>query len=339
MAPTKTVFISGIAGFLGSHLARALLAEGYRVTGCDNLLGGDLKNVPPGALRFVADCCDLTTMKRLTYDADIVVHCAATAYEGYSMCCPTTIAKNIYDASVCLATAAVHNKVKRFVFCSSRARYGDQESPFTEDMEPRPRTPYAVAKVAAEQTLQRMSEFYGMELVIAVPHSIIGVGQKYDDPYRNVASIFINRMLKGKQPIIYGDGSQKHSFSVVDDCIPCLVAMVKKKKAVGEIINIGPDEEHSMLTVNELAQMIADKLDFELDPIYQGSRPNETKLTHCSAAKARELLGYETKHTVSDALDAMIKYIREKGTKPFSYHIPIEIKHKKIPEAWSKKLV
>ena len=141
-------------------------------------------------------------MKELMQGVDIVYHCAATAHEGLSVFSPYEIGKNNYLASVSVFSAAVSKKVKRIIFCSSMARYGSQKYPFTEDMTPSPADPYAISKVAAEQTLINLCELNKIEWVIAVPHNIIGPKQKYDDPFRNVVSIMLNRILQNKAPII-----------------------------------------------------------------------------------------------------------------------------------------
>ena len=152
-----------------------------------------------------------------------------------------------------MISAAIANKVRRFVMCSSMARYGTNKVPFTEDMTPRPQDPYGIGKYAAELMLQNLAETHGMEWVIAVPHNIVGPRQKYDDPYRNVASIFINLMLQGRQPYIYGDGNQKRCFSFISDDIAPLKQMASTtQRASVEIINIGPDDE--FITINELAE-------------------------------------------------------------------------------------
>ena len=116
---------------------------------------------------------------------------------------PYEITKNNYLASVSIFSAAINEKVKRIIFCSSMARYGGQQTPFTEDMKPNPVDPYAISKVAAENVLINLCELNNVEYVIAVPHNIIGPRQRYDDPFRNVVSIMLNRMLQGKAPIIY----------------------------------------------------------------------------------------------------------------------------------------
>lgn len=331
------IFITGVAGFLGSHLADAMLAEGHEVIGCDNLIGGYRDNVPAEVDFYESDCNDFEKMKKLLKNVDIVYHTACTAYEGLSVFSPKLVAENTYLNSVSMASAAIANNVKRFVTCSSMARYGTQEIvPFTENMICKPQDPYGISKFSAENVLRNLCEIHGMELVIAVPHNIIGPRQKYDDPFRNVASIMINLMLQGRQPIIYGDGMQKRCFSFVQDDIDCLKKLAFQDNVVGEVINIGPDEE--FVTINHLAETLAKLMDFELHPIYMHGRPQEVKLATCSADKARRLLGYQTKYTLEQGLSKMIDYIRERGAKTFIYHLPIEIYSEKTPKTWSEHL-
>lgn len=331
------VFITGVAGFLGSHLADAMLKEGHEVIGCDNLIGGYLDNVPDDVDFYQVDCNYLNTMNKLLKGVDIVYHTACTAYEGLSVFSPHLVSQNTYLNTASVATAAVKQGVKRFVYCSSMARYGHQEVvPFTEDMICKPQDPYGISKVASEQLLRCLSNVHGMEVVIAVPHNIIGPRQKYDDPYRNVASIMINLMLQGRQPIIYGDGNQKRCFSFVQDDITCLEKLAFQGDVAGEVVNIGPDEE--FVTINELAETIAALLDFDLKPIYVPDRPQEVKLATCSAEKARKLLGYHTQYTLQQGLSEMIDYIKQKGPKKFRYHLDVEIVNDKTPKTWTNKL-
>lgn len=332
----KSVFISGIAGFLGSHLADAFLEEGYRVVGNDNLLGGYRDNVPEKAEFYEVDCTDFDELKPLLEDIDVVYHCAATAYEGLSVFSPHMVTENIVGATTGMVSASIANEVDRFVFCSSMARYGENDIPFTENMTPQPQDPYGIGKVASEDLLQNLAEVHEIDWVVAVPHNIIGPRQKYDDPYRNVASIFINLMLQGRQPYIYGDGTQMRCFSFISDVINPLKDMATEPAVVGEVVNIGPDDE--FITINELAQTIADLLDFDLDANETAERPQEVHLANCSADKARKLLDYEATVSLEEGLQSMIDWIHSRGTKEFEYHIDLEIENEKTPETWKKKL-
>ena len=216
------VFITGVAGFLGSHVADRVLALGHRVSGCDNMLGGYRDNVPDGVEFDETDARDFEKMKKALAGVDVLYHCAAAPHEGLSVFSPNLITQHTYNSTVATVAAAVLNDVKRVVFCSSMARYGYQGGEggvFSEDMPARPVDPYGVAKYASEMYIEIMARSHGFEFAHAVPHNIFGPRQKYDDPYRNVVSIMINRMLQGKQPIIYGDGEQKRSFTFVADAL------------------------------------------------------------------------------------------------------------------------
>ena len=332
------IFITGIAGFLGCHIAKRMIKLGHSVGGNDNMIGGDRGNLPKEILLFSeVDCNDYDAMKKAIKGYDLVYHCAATAHEGLSVFSPHTITKNIYGATVSTITAAIANKVKRFVYCSSMARYGEQKPPFTEDMPTKPVDPYGIAKVAGEETLKILADVHGMEYNIAVPHNIIGPNQKYDDPFRNVLSIFINRNLQGKPAIIYGDGMQKRCFSYIDDVIYCLEKLALNKEINKQIINIGPDEE--TISIKELSNLVANEVGFNGQPIHVLDRPQEVKVATCNANKARKILGYTTKTSLKEAIRLTAEFIKEKGTRSFDYHIPIEIINEKTPSSWRKKLI
>jgi UDP-glucose 4-epimerase len=332
----QRIFISGVAGFLGSHLADAFLADGHSVIGIDNMIGGYLDNVPSGVEFHQLDCNDFGRLKEHMKGVDIAYHCAATAYEGLSVFSPHMVTQNIVTASSGMVAAAIANKVRRFVMCSSMARYGTNEVPFREDMEPRPQDPYGIGKYTSELMLKSLAETHGMEWVVAVPHNIIGPRQKYDDPYRNVASIFINLMLQGRAPYIYGDGNQKRCFSFISDDVAPLKQMALDPACAGQVINIGPDDE--FITINELAEVTARLLDFPLTVNYTKGRPQEVYLANCSADKARRLLGYKPRVKLEDGLRQMIDWIRSRGARPFKYHLELEIVNERTPETWSKRL-
>jgi len=332
---SQKILVTGVAGFLGSHLAEKLADKGHQVVGIDNMTGGYKDNVPKNIKFFEFDCCNLEKMNNVMKNIDSVYHCAATAHEGLSVFSPYEITKNNFLASVSVFTAAVSHKVKRIIFCSSMARYGDQKPPFAENMKPKPVDPYAISKVAAENVLINLCELNKIEWVIAVPHNIIGPRQKYDDPFRNVVSIMINRMLQKKAPIIYGDGEQKRCFSYVDDCISCLVPMLDQKNVNKQIINIGPDEE--VVTINKVSEICSNITGNNLKPIYKKDRPREVKHASCSAEKARKLLNYKTKTNLYNGVLKTFNYIKKRGAKPFNYYINLEIKNELTPKSWLKK--
>ena len=330
------IFITGVGGFLGSNLADFYLKKGFKVSGNDNLIGGDIANLDPRVNFYKYDCANLELNNKYYKDVDVIIHTAAYAHEGLSIFSPYLITKNIFSGSVSVFTAAVAQKVKRIVYCSSMARYGHIKQPFLESDIPNPQDPYGIAKLAAETVLINMSETYGFEYNIAIPHNILGAKQKYDDPFRNVAAIMINLMLQNRQPIIYGDGEQTRSFSDVQDCIYCIDRLATDKNIVSEIFNIGPDENY--ITINELYKKISNILKFNKEPIYYPDRPREVKYSNCSAEKARTKLGYATEFNVDSSLLKMVEYVKKNGVKDFAYNYDIEINNELTPKTWSNKI-
>jgi UDP-glucose 4-epimerase len=332
------VLITGVAGFLGSHLADALLSKGHTVVGIDNFVGGYSRNVPEGIEFYEIDLANLEQLEKPFAGVDLVVHTACTAYEGLSVFSPALVVQNTFQITASTLSASIKSGVSKFVYMSSMARYGTQEVvPFEEQLIPKPQDPYGIAKYASELLIENLSKTHGLEYSILVPHNIIGPRQKYDDPYRNVASIMINRMLSGKQPIIYGDGNQMRCFSFIQDVLNPLVLACESNVANGHVINIGPDEE--FVTINELARRLAKILNFNLDPIYMPGRPQEVLNANCSATKARDLLGYKTTTSLDEGLTELVNWIKEMGTKEFEYKLPLEYVTEKTPRTWVEKLM
>ena len=331
------IFITGIAGFLGSNLADYYIKKGFTVSGCDNLVGGDLDNISKEVIFHKADCEDLNKMKEIIKGYDVVIHAAAYAHEGLSCVSPNIICSNIVSGSTSVFSAAVSNKVKRIVFCSSMARYGNIKQPFFESDKPNPVDPYGISKLAAEKILINLCNTYNVEYNIAVPHNIIGIKQKYDDPFRNVASIMINLMLQNRQPIIYGDGEQKRSFSDVDDCIYCIDKLATDPNIKSELVNIGPED--NFITINELFRKISNQLKFNQEPLYKSERVNEVKNAICSSSFSERLLNYKSNQNIDGIISKMIDFIKAKGPKEFSYNYQIEINNDLTPDTWSKKII
>lgn len=351
------IWITGIAGFIGSHVADALIAAGHKVGGNDSLIGGDLENVPKQAYFRKFDCAYGNPVPPYDFEycwkpeefgvPDVVVHAAALAHEGLSSFSPYLIGSNIFGASLRTFSRAIRHGVKRIVFMSSMSRYGNgysehdqygewvtEKAPFKEWYKPNPADPYGIAKVAAEDALKVLCETHGVKWSIVVPHSVIGVRQRYVDPFRNVCSIMINRCLNGKPPIVYGNGSQKRSFSPISDCIPSLVKIVEGA-ADYEVVNIGPDKNE--MTIWELAGKIISMTGFSGTPIMYPPRPNDVDQAYCSSDKARKIVGYTEKQSIDDCLKEMIADIKSKGPKPFIWNLPIEIMSEKCPRTWSER--
>jgi UDP-glucose 4-epimerase len=329
------ILITGVAGLVGSSLAKEL-SKSHNIIGVDNLIGGYIDNIPKNINFVNKDCQELTSDVFL--GIDVVIHAACTPHEGLSIFSPKTITDNTFGISMNVLKCAIQANVKKFIFTSSMARYGTQDTvPFTEDMRPKPQDPYGISKYAFEESLKVLSEVHGMEYAIVVPHNIIGPGQVYNDPFRNVAGIMINRMLSNRQPIIYGNGLQMRCFSDISDIIDPIVKIVETNVGNGEVINIGPDS--NFITILELAEKIASLLDFNLNPIYLPDRPKEVRFANCSANKARAILGYNPKTTLDTTLKNMIEFVSDRGTMDFNFHLPIEISNSLTPKTWTDHTV
>jgi UDP-glucose 4-epimerase len=332
-------FVTGVAGFLGSHIAERLIFEDHEVVGVDNLIGGYIENVPDRVDFHNFDLANLDSLNSgIMKNVDVVVHSACTAYEGLSVFSPNLIVQNTMQITASVLSASVKAEVPKFIYLSSMARYGEQEIvPFTENMIPKPQDPYGIAKYASELLVQNLAKSHNFDFSILVPHNIIGPRQKYDDPYRNVASIMINRMLKGLQPVIYGDGEQKRCFSFIQDVISPLMKVCLSVVGNSRIINIGPDEE--FVSINELARIIAKILNFELNPLYFPGRPGEVINANCSADLAREILKYKTSTSLESGIKELVEWIKKMGPKDFDYNLPIEFVRPDTPRTWVDKLM
>lgn len=346
------IWITGIAGFLGSHLAEALQVAGHLVKGNDNMSGGNARNIPQGVGYTLVDCRNWKAMLNEfnKFEPEIVYHCAAMAHEGLSSFSPAFIFDNVAQASVTTFSAAIAAGCKRIVFLSSMARYGrglyindlsleweHKGPPFSEQYETSPVDPYGIAKVAAEQALQVLCQTHQVDYQIAVPHNIIGTRQCYTDPFRNVASIFLNRLKQGKPGYIYGDGTQKRCFSPVQDIVPCLVKLgLDADLPNGHAWNLGPDKAE--ITINDLYMLCRGIARSVEQPIYQDGRPNEVPEAFCTADKAREQLGYESLTPIEDCLIQMWQDIPE-GGRSFRYDNRLLEIEDGAPAVWKERLM
>lgn len=347
----KKVFITGIAGLIGSSLAKHFILQGWEVAGCDNLIGGYKSNVPKTAAFYDLDILnteELThAMCYTAYDArtmsmipangyDVVIHCAALAYEGLSVFSPSLITNNIYGGTVSVATAAITAKAKLFINCSSMARYGELTPPFKENMKCNPVDPYGLAKYHAEEQIKLLSDIYPeFKYYTVIPHNVSGAQQVYTDPYRNVLSIMINQALSGRPIYIYGDGKQKRSFSHVDDCVRAIDVLINTQPDQ-KIFNIGPD--HNEISINELASKVISHTKSESRVIWLDPRPREVKDAWCSSYLASKILKYEAVKTVDDIIEDITAYIKLNGPNLFNYKLNIQINNNKpIPKTWGEE--
>jgi UDP-glucose 4-epimerase len=338
----STVYITGAAGLIGSEMVRVFARNGWKVKACDNLIGGLESNLT----RFKDhidfknfDLSDYETLKEHMKGAGVVLHCAALPYEGLSVFAPKVVVENIVGGTVSVASACLANGVSKLVNFSSMARYGSQEPPFTEDMPRSPEDPYGLAKAQAEEHLELLSKLHGLKFFTVVPHNVIGKGQRYMDPYRNVVAIMINRVLQKQTIIIYGDGEQKRSFSNVVDCSDAIWKLVNSERDLtGEVFNIGPDDNET--TIKDLAHRVGHFCGIYPRIDYFPDRPAEVKNAWCSSEKIKTQFNYNTTKNLDDTIAEMVAWIGERGPEPFVYDaIPLEFVTDNTPKTWVERLI
>ena len=344
----KSVYITGIAGLIGSSLAKFYLKKGWKVTGCDSLIGGYKDNVPKAIKWANIDILDINfadSFAAASYNSyhtnapvpfDLVIHTAALAHEGLSVISPHVITNSIFDSTVKMASLAIDNKAKLFINCSSMARYGMAVPPFKEDMACLPVDPYGLAKLQSEDQLALLADIYPeFKYYTVVPHNVCGAHQVYNDPYRNVLSIMIHQAILGYPIFIYGDGTQQRSFSHVDDCVACINNLVELQPEQ-KIFNIGPDGNH--VTIKYLAELIVETINPTCKIIYLNPRAQEVKEAYCDATLSKTVLNYESTKTLETIIDDIHEFIVLNGTKEFKYALPLEISSSKIPSTWQHEL-
>lgn len=317
------IFITGVAGFLGSHLAEWALSQNYEVIGADNLSLGNKNNIPKGVDFYEYNVLDLEKNKKYSAGADVVFHAVAYPYDNFSLSAPVKVTENTFSTTVSVLTAAISNHVKRFVYCSSMSRYGNSKSPFVEEMPPCPLTPYGVAKAAGEALVKNLAQVYDFEYVICIPHNVFGPRQIYHDPYRNAVALIINQMLANRSPVIYGDGEQRRDFSPIQDLISLFQGLLFGESAKNQIINIGPDEES--ISLNGLIQILNDIMGKNIKPVYKPFRPQEVKKALCSSDKARKILNYKKVISLKAALEELVAKMKAQRFNPVSYTQTAEI--------------
>lgn len=356
------VFITGIAGFLGSNLAHELINQGHTVFGIDNFVGGEERNVPNKAIAWNRDCRNLEEMSIALRDSrpDVIVHTACYPHEGLSMFSPHEITDSVTRGTFGVLSPAIDLKnkgvipLKRFINMSSMARYGlpkeaNKDSyalPFTESMTPNPQDPYGEHKLAAERSVSHLCNTHELEWVNLIPHNIYGPRQKYTDPYRNVISIMIYRAIMGMPLVIYGDGKQTRCFSHVDDVLPAIINCLDSPHVNGQTINIGPDR--GAITINELAEIVSRRHYQRGNECpewkHLPDRPREVKHANCSADKARSFLGYEAHKDIVRCVSELYDWIKNdiedhtiKPTWDYTSHA-LEIDSDLTPTSWLGKM-
>ncbi|HVA00399.1 MAG TPA: SDR family oxidoreductase [Terriglobia bacterium] len=303
--------VTGGAGFIGSHVVDELLRRGESVRVLDNVSTGHAENLA-GVRQKIdwheSDIRNLDAIRPCFGGVEYVVHLAAIPSVPRSVEDPLTSNAVNLDGTLNVLVAARDASVKRVVFSASSAAYGDHPAlPRVESQEPRPLSPYALAKLASEYYCQIFTRVYGLETVALRYFNIFGPRQAPDSPYSGVLSLFIAAYLRGATPTIYGDGEQSRDFTYVENVVDATLRACAGPAPVGKVINVGTGERH---TLNEIVSLLNDILGKQVKPRYDAPRTGDVKHSHADITLARKLLDYEPKVNFHEGLQRTVDWFR-----------------------------
>ncbi|MBN1371478.1 MAG: NAD-dependent epimerase/dehydratase family protein [Anaerolineaceae bacterium] len=330
-----TSLVTGGAGFIGSHVAEELIKIGEDVVVIDDLSGGYQDNIVDPRISFIhGSINDEILVKKIfeKHNFTYVFHLAAYAAEGLSHFIKSFNYSNNLLGTVNLLNAAVNYNIKKFIFTSSIAVYGELPPPMDEEMTPRPEDSYGIAKYAVELELRATKRMFDLDYVIFRPHNVYGERQNIGDRYRNVIGIFMNQILQEKPMTIFGDGEQLRAFTYISDVAPLIARAIQIPQASNQIFNIGADTPY---TLNQLSLIVANAMNVPPNVIYLPER-REVKYAFTKHQKINSIFQPPPQVSLEEGINRMAEWAKRVGSresKNFSY---IEIM-KNLPPSWVEK--
>jgi len=303
------VLVTGGAGFIGSHLVDRLIEKGFDVVVLDNFFSGKCENLNQhfGKANFCfveGDVRDRTRVKKALKNVDYVFHLAAIVSVNFSIKKPLLVNDVNVKGTLNVLEESLNARVKRFVLASSCAVYGEPvRLPIAEDHPTIPLSPYGVSKLTAEHYCRLFCKLYGLETVCLRFFNVYGPRQR-GGSYGGVITKFIERLRKGKNLMVFGDGTQTRDFVYVSDVVEAMLLSIKGEKCVGETINIASGVETS---INELVKILGSYFNLkDKHPIYVKAKPGEIYRSYADLEKAKKLLGFKPKFSLVDGLKRML---------------------------------
>jgi UDP-glucose 4-epimerase len=307
----KSILITGGAGFIGSHIAVALVERGYSVRVLDNLSTGRRENLGAveGEIQFIeADINDASAVRRAVAGVDCIFHQAALASVPLSLEQPLQTHAACATGTLCLLDQARQCDVRRFVYAASSSAYGDQSYVSMRETDtPAPMSPYGAAKLAGEHYCQAFYHSFGLETVGLRYFNVFGPRQDPDSPYSAVIPLFIRAMLRGDRPILYGDGRQTRDFTYVGNVVQGNLLAMQADGAAGRTLNLATGRSTDLIT---LIAKLAEVLGIEATPLHQDPRPGDIRDSLADITLARKLLGYAPTIGLEEGLERSLAYYR-----------------------------
>jgi UDP-glucose 4-epimerase len=311
--------VTGIAGFIGSSLARAVLAQGDEVRGIDNLSTGKLENVAEISRQIdfhKADLLDFDAVSEVCCGVDYILHQAAIPSVPRSVRDPIGSNRANVDGTVNLLVAARDAKVKRVVYAASSSAYGDTPTlPKREEMTPNPISPYAVAKLASEYYMTSFYRCYGLETVRLRYFNIFGPRQDPTSPYSGVLAKFITQMLAGEKPTIFGDGTQSRDFTYIDNAVRAnlLACRAPAVQVAGRVFNIACGRR---VDLNDTFRMLKKLTGYTGEVKYAEARAGDVKHSLADLSLAEKHLGYRPGVDFEEGLRRTVGWYRVQTNQP-----------------------
>lgn len=313
MSLSGIAVVTGGAGFIGSHIATALVAGGARVRIIDDLSTGYLENIAEikGEIDFVeASLSSSSEVKRTLENAEFVFHEAAIPSVPRSVEDPRKTHVACVDGTFTLLEAAREQRVRRLVYAASSSAYGDQLTlPKTEDMLPEPLSPYAAAKLIGEYYCQVFTRVYGLETISLRYFNVFGPRQDPSSPYSGVISRFISALLSNERPVIYGDGEQSRDFTYIQNVVEANLKAAQTPRGIGKIINIANGERVTLNQLLEEIKNLTGKTSIEAD--YQDVRAGDVRHSLADISRAREYLAFEPLIGLREGLELTIDWWKQ----------------------------
>lgn len=302
------ILVTGGAGFIGSHITSALLEQGDEVRILDDLSTGHRRNLEEKAELHEASVTDLDAVRAAVDGCDYVFHEAALASVPRSIAHPGPNNLVNVDGTLNVLIAARDAGVKRVIYAASSSAYGDSERlPKVETMPTNPKSPYAVAKLAAEQYVSVFAQVYGMETLAIRYFNVFGPRQDPGSQYAAVIPLFIDALLEGRAPTIHGDGEQSRDFTYIDNVVHANLRALTAPRLGGEVVNVALGDR---ITLNELYGTIAEILGSDIKAIHGDPRPGDVRHSQADIQKARQLLGYDIQVPVRVGLERTVEWYR-----------------------------
>lgn len=307
--------ITGGAGFIGSHIADALVQKNYEVRVLDNFSTGKRNNIKhlEGMLEAIeGDIIDKKTVDEAVSGVDYIFHQAAQVSVVESVKNPAKTWDINIKGTKLLLNAAVESRVKKVIIASSAAVYGNDGSlPKTEDMKPNPVSPYGNSKLMNEYMAENYLKNFSLKTICLRYFNVYGPRQSPKSEYASVISRFISLMLKGARPTIYGDGRQTRDFVYVADVVKANLLAMESKKVNNSVFNIATGKQTS---INDIVKTINTILGTDISPTYAPERPGDIRHSVADISKAKRKLGYKPEYDLKKGLEKTIEWCRSHST-------------------------